>query len=166
MAEKDTIFSGKLKQAGIFDFKEFYSFCYDWLNDQGYKVTEKTYSEQVTGDSKKIDINWEAKKKVSDYFKFVIKMDWQLLGLKNIKVKKEDKEISMNSGSIEIKFKAIIVKDYENRWEDQPFWKFLRGVYDKYIIRSRIDDYEDKLKDDLDELIAQSKSFLALEAKV
>jgi len=165
MAEKDSIFKGKVKQAGIFDFKEFYSFLYDWLAGEGYNVVEKTYSEKVAGDAKDIDINWEAKKKVSDYFRFVIKVDWKILGMKKIKVKKEDKEVSMNSGLVELKFNAVLVKDYENKWEDHPFWKFLRGIYDRYIIRSRIDDYEDKLTEETDELIAQCKSFLAIEAK-
>ena len=41
------------------------------------------HSEKVAGDAKDIDINWEAGKKVSDYFKFIIKMDWKILGMKN-----------------------------------------------------------------------------------
>ena len=85
--------------------------------------------------------------------------------MKKIKIKKEDKEVSMNSGLVEMKFSAVLVKDYENKWEDHPFWKFLRGIYDRYIIKSRIDGYEDKLTEETDELIAQSKSFLAIEAK-
>jgi hypothetical protein len=71
----------------------------------------------------------------------------------------------MNSGAVEIKYTGNIYKDYESRWENQPFWKFLRGVYDRYIIRPRIDYYEDKVEDDLRELITQTKAFLALEAK-
>lgn len=165
MAEKDTIFKGKIKQSGIFDFKDLYSFLYDWLKGEGYGVSEKAYGEEVTGDSKKIDISWQAKKKISDYFKFVIKVDWKIIGMKKIKVKKENKEVNMNSGQIEIKFAAILVKDYEHKWEDAPIWKFTRGVYDKYIIKSRIGGYEDKLMGELDELIGQAKAFLALEAK-
>ena len=165
MAEKDTIFKGKIKQEGMFDFKEFYSFAYDWLNGEGYGVAEKAYSEKIAGDAKDIEIEWEAKKKVSDYFRFVIKMSWKILGMKKIKVKRENKEISMNTGVVEIKFSAVLVKDYESRWEDAPIWKFLRGLYDRYIIKSRIDDYGDKLTEDLDELIVQCKSFLAIEGK-
>ena len=165
MAEKDTIFKGKIKQTGIFDFKEFYSFLYDWLKGEGYNVNEKAYGEEVTGDSKKIGIGWEAKKKISDYFKFVIKLDWTIIGMKKIKVKRENKEVDMNSGQVEIKFAAILVKDYEHKWEDAPIWKFTRGVYDRYIIKSRISGYEDKLMEELDELIGQAKAFLALEAK-
>jgi hypothetical protein len=165
MAEKDTIFKGKIKQKGIFNFEEFYKFSYDHLNDEGYDVTEKSYSETIAGDAKEIKIQWEAKRKISDYFTFLIKMQWQIVGMKKIKVKKENKEVSMNSGDLEIKFAAVLVKDYESRWEDAPIWKFLRGLYDRYIIRSRIDDYEDRLMEELDELISQCKSFLTLEGK-
>jgi cytochrome P450 len=85
--------------------------------------------------------------------------------MKKIKVKKEDKEVDMNSGLVEINFEAVLVKDYEHKWEDAAIWKFLRGIYDRYIVRSRIDKYEDKVKEEVEELIAQMKSFLAIEAK-
>lgn len=165
MAEKDTLFKGKIKQAGVADFKDFYSFAYDWLSNEEYTVNEKVYSEKVAGDAKDIDVSWEAKKKVSDYFAFIIKIDWKILGLKSIEVQRESKKIKTNSGVFELKFSAVLVKDYESRWEDRPAWKFLRGVYDKYIIRSRIDQYEGKLMGELDELMAQCKAYLAIEGK-
>lgn len=165
MAEKDTVFSGKIKQKGIFDFKDFYSYSYDLLIEEGYSVSEKVYSEEITGDSKKIDISWEASKTISDYFKFSIKINWTIIGLKEVEVMKEGKKVKMNNASVEIKVKGVLVKDYENRWENHPFWKFLRGIYERYIIRSRIDDYESKLQGEAEEFIAQCKSYLALEGK-
>jgi len=165
MAEKDTVFKGKFKQKGIFDFKDFYAFAYDWLNGEGYNVTENVYSEEITGDSKKIEIEWVAKKKISDYFRFVIKINWMIIGLKNVEVEREGKKLKMNSGQVEVKISGVLEKDYENKWEDHPFWKFLRGVYDRYIIRSRIEQYEDKLEGEVDEFIAQCKAYLVLEGK-
>ena len=165
MAEKDLQFSSKLKQTGIFDFKKFYKFVYSWLSDSGYAVVETKYSEKVSNNAKDIDISWEASKKISDYFEFKIKIGWSVSHLTNIKVKKEGKEIDMNSGEVGISFKAILIKDYEDRWENAPVWKFLRGIYDRYIIKSRIEGYSDKLIEEIDELIAQCKSFLVLEAK-
>jgi hypothetical protein len=41
----------------------------------------------------------------------------------------------------------------------------LRGVYDKYIVRARVEDYERKLFGEADEFLAQMKAFLALEGK-
>jgi len=141
MVEKDTIFKGKVKQRGIFNFKDIYNFLYDWLRDEGYDVYEKNYTEKVSGDSKQVEIRWEAEREISDYFRFQIKASWIILGMKSVEVEKEGKKIKMDSGYLEIKFEAVLLKDYENRWENQPFWKFLRGVYERYIVRTRIEDY-------------------------
>ena len=80
-------------------------------------------------------------------------------------MQKNGTKLKMNKGYIEIKFSAILEKDYEHRWEDTAFIKFLRGVYDRYIIKGRIDSYEDKLMDEVDEVVVQTKSFLAIEGK-
>jgi len=163
--EKDKVFSGKIKQAGIFNFKELYEFIYDSLMSENYDVFENKYVEKVSGDSKDVEIDWKATKEISDYFKFEIKADWLILGMKKVKVQKEGKEVSMDSGTLEIKFTATLQKDYENRWEGSAFKKFLRGIYDKYIIKSRVEDYELKLFQEINELIAQSKAFLTMEGQ-
>lgn len=165
MAEKDTVFSSKLKQTGIFNFKDFYEFTYDWLTDENYTVIEKKYTEKISGDAKDIEIKWESIKQVSDYFQFVIKMHWRILGMKTVEAQKGDKKVKSNTGLLEIKFAGVLVKDYENRWETNAFMKFLRGIYDKYIIRGRIEDYEGKVYSEIQELINQCKAFLVLESK-
>lgn len=162
MVEQDTVFSSKVKQTGIFSFKDFYSFVYDWLRDEGYDILEKKYGEKVLGEAKQLEIVWEAEKAISDYFKFMIKVDWAIRGMKSVEVQREDKKIKMDSGEVELKIKGILKKDYENRWENNPFWKFLRGVYEKYIIKSRVEDYSIKLVQETNEFIAQCKSFLAI----
>ena len=165
MSEKDLLYKGKIKQKGIFNYSDFYNFAYDWLREEDYDVMEKGYGEKVIGDSKDIIIRWEAERKISDYFKFQIKMMWNIWGMKKIKVKKEGKEISMDTGLIELKFEVILIKDYEDRWENHPFWKFLRGIYERYIIKTRIEEYEDKGIIELNEFITECKAFLAIEAR-
>ena len=165
MAEKDTIFKGKIKHSGIFNYSDLYLFCYTWLIDEDYLVTEKSYSEKVSPGGKVVEIRWEARKKISDYFRFIIKTNWRIIGMTDVEVQKEGKKIKMNKGTLEITFSAILEKDYEHRWENRPFIKFLRGVYDRYIIRGRIDQHEEKIFKEVDEFIAQVKAFLALEGK-
>jgi len=165
MSEKDIVFRGKIKQTGIFSFKDIYSFIYDWLREDAYDVFEKKYAEKVKGDSKEVEISWSAEKEISDYFKFVITIDWLILGMKTVEVQKDGSKVKMESASVELRFKAMLVKDYEDRWENYPFWKFMRGVYERYIIKNRIDQYQVKLLEELEELIAQCKSFLALEGQ-
>jgi hypothetical protein len=162
MAERGTIFKGKIKQGGIFSFKDFYAFAYDWLREENYDMFETNYTEKVKGDAKQLEIKWEAHKEISDYFKFVIKMQWFVLGMKTVEVVKDGKKVKMDSGLLEIKFHSMLVRDYENRWEDHPFWKFLRGLYDRYIIRTRGDDFEIRLIEETDEFVSQCKAFLAI----
>lgn len=166
MSEKDILYKGKIKQGGIFNFKDLYSFLYELLTNEGYFINEKSYSEKVAGDAKEVEIKWEAKKKVSDYFQFMINVNWRILGMKKVTIKKEGKEMSMDSGSLELAFSVTLIKDYEERWENQPFWKFMRGVYDRYIVRTRIEEYGKKAIIEVNELINECKAFLELEAKV
>lgn len=165
MAEKDSVFSTKVKYTGIWDFKQIYRFLYDWFSDHGYKIIEKGYTEKIKADGKEIEVKWEATRKISDYFKFLIKVDWLILGMTETEVQKEGVKMKINKGYIELKIAAVLIKDYEHRWESSAFLKFLRGIYDRYIIKGRIESYEDKLLAEVDELVAQSKSFLAIEGK-
>ncbi|MAH07159.1 hypothetical protein CMI38_02830 [Candidatus Pacearchaeota archaeon] len=165
MSEKDKVYKGKVKQSGIFNFKDFYEFLYDYLVDENYDIIETKYVEKMKGESKDLEIIWSATKEVSDYFKFEIKVHWFIYGMKKMKVKKEGEELTMDNGTMELRFDAFIIKDWENRWENNPFWKFLRGVYDRYIIKSRVDDYGIKVWEETIEVANQAKSFLAVEGQ-
>ena len=165
MAEKDKVFDSKIAQASVFNFKEFYEFCYTWLADKEYDITENKYSEKVTANGKEVEIEWAAERKISDYFKFVIKAYWRITGMVDVEVQKDNTKVKMNRGRVEVKVSAYIEKDYENRWEENPFLKFLRGVYDKWIIKERIKQYEQKLFGEADEFVSQAKAFLELEGQ-
>lgn len=165
MVEKDQVFEGKVKHKGIFDYKELYRFCYSWLIDKEYLVKEKEYTEKIHPTGKEVVIEWEATRKISDYFRFFFKIKWRIMNMKDAEVEIEGVKATLNKGEPEIKLTAILEKDYEHRWENSGFLKFLRGLYDKYLIRGRIDDYESRIFTEGDEFLAQVKAFLALEGK-
>ena len=135
------------------------------LRTEGYRIQEKNYTEGIVGDNKKTEIKWIALKKVSDYFRYMIQVDWLVLNMKNVEVQREGKKIKMNSGEVELRIKGILIKDYEHKWEDNPFFKILRGIYDRYLIRSRVEKYEDNVLDETEEFAAQVKAYLAIEGK-
>jgi len=166
MSELDKICEGKVKFDGIFNFSEIYKFVYTLLGDYEYKIEERVYTEKSKPNGKEIEIFWIAKRKISDYFRFRINVNWLILGMSDIEVQKDGVKVKVNKGSLEIKFTAYLEKDYEQRWENNAAVKFLRGLYDRYIIKSRIETYEDKIKEETDEFIAQAKAFLAIEAKL
>ncbi len=164
MSELSPVYDGKINHGGIFDFKELYKFMFDWFKDYQYLLHEKKYSEKVKADGKELEIEWLCFRKISDYFRFRIRMVARFLRMVSVEVQQEGVTIKRDKSDMEIKFYTWLERDYENRWEQNPVTKFLRGLYDKYIIRSRIDFYEDKLKDEIDEMMTQTKSFLALSA--
>ena len=166
MAEKDTIFSNKTSYGGIFPFSKFYKFCYQWLTeDVELDLAEEKYAETLKGNSKDIDIEWSGTKKFTDYFKEQIKVKFEILGLTEVEVEQNGQKIKTNNGKIKLIVKGILIRDYDGKFEKNAFQKFLRSVYEKWIIRSRIDQFEAKLFGDCTEFLEQAKAYLALEGK-
>ena len=165
MSEKDKISEIKVTYDGVFDFKEVYSFLYTLLSDWNYNIDEKVYTEKSKGDSKELEIKWEAERKVSDYFKFQLNVEWRILGMKDVEITKDGKKSKANSGKVEIKISGYLIRDYEEKWSSTPFFRFIRGIYDKYLIGQTKEDYEEKIGDEIKEASDQLKAFLVLEGK-
>jgi len=162
MAQKKSVYKETFKQTGYWKYSDTYNMMFHWLKDRNYKVFEEMYNEKLLSIGKEVIIKWRAERKVTDYFKFQIILDWHILGMKDAEVEIDGKKISTNKGEVEVIFKASIIKDYEKRWEDKPFWKFLRGVYEKYVIRETVDEFEDDLENEAKELISDFKAFLKI----
>ena len=78
MSEKDRIIEEKISHSGIFDFKSFYSYAHSWFKEEKFGVVEEKYSEKVSGNSRDITIEWLATRKLSDYFKIEIKIEFKI----------------------------------------------------------------------------------------
>ena len=166
MAEKETVFSSTIKYAGIFSFADFYKFCYEWVNEEmGIESSEVKYEEKLKGDEKEIIVEWEGKKELTDFFRFDIKVKFEIKNLKNIEITQEGRKIKTNQGSVKLSTKGILVRDYKGKFEMSAFKKFLRSVYEKWIIPARIEEYKDKIAGKCDEFLSQAKSYLDLEGK-
>ncbi|MEK6872132.1 MAG: hypothetical protein AABX16_04485 [Nanoarchaeota archaeon] len=165
MAESDRVFKGKVKQSGVFNFKDFYEFLYDLLMEEGYDVVESKYAEtKKSPDAKNVEITWKANKNISSYFKFSLTLRWLVQGLTKVKVKKDGEEISMDSASTEIDFTAELIKDPDNVWK-KSYLAYLRELYDEYIIKQRIEDHEVKIFEEVNEVINSMKAYLAIEGQ-
>ena len=166
MAEKDTIYSSKVKYAGVFDYPDFYKFCYDWLVDEMEMfVIEDQYVEKIEGDSKRVDFVWKGVREVTDYFKFAVKVKTRILGMKTVELVQDGQTVKANKGTVEVKISATLIRDYKGRFEEGAFKKFLRAIYEKWVITSRVEQFEEKLAGDADKFLAQVKDYLNLEGK-
>jgi hypothetical protein len=166
MAEKETIFSSTIKYVGVFSFKDFYKFCYEWIKEEmGMDLSETKYEEKLKTDEKEIVVAWAGEKKLTDYFRFDAKIKFDIRPLKNIEVAQNEKKIKTNEGSVKLNIKGILVRDYKGKFEMSAFNKFLRSIYEKWVIPARIEEYEGKIAGGCDEFLSQAKSYLDLEGK-
>jgi hypothetical protein len=166
MAEKDQIFNSKIKYDGILSFRDFYKFCYDWLaEEEGFDVAEEKYKEKLAGNEKGIEIEWTATKKVTDYFKLEIKVKFKIDRLTDVEINQNGVKIKMNKGGVETAVKGTLIRDYDGKFEQNSFMKFLRGIYEKWVIASRVEQFENKLIGICNEFLNQSKAYLDLEGK-
>ena len=166
MPEKETVFSSQITYSGIFSFQDFYRFCYDWLTEEvGMQIIEDKYSEKLAGDSKNINVTWRCEKKITDYFRFDAKVTFIVNSLKKIEITNGGQKVDTNKGMIRVRVEGILVRDYLGKFETSAFNKFLRGVYEKWIITSRVEEFKERIIKYSDEFLLQSKAYLDLEGK-
>lgn len=163
---KDTKFNSKIKYSGIFNFKDFYQFCFKWLKgEMDLKVVEEEYEEKIKGNTKELKIKWNCSSKVTEYFHYEVPVEFEIKNMLDVEVNQEGQKIKTNQGEIKVSVKGIIVSDPKGQFETDAKTKFFRGIYEKFIIPSRIKEYEDKLIEGCNEFLSQAKAFLDLEGR-
>ena len=166
MAEKDTVYSSKVKYKGVFNFSEFYKFCHQWLSEEaGLDLSEGEYSEKISGTVKDLVVKWQGDKKISDYFKFEIKVEFKIVAMSETEINVGGTKVKTNKGDVTVGVKGVLSKDYDGKFESSPKMKIWRGIYEKWIISGRVKEFEDKLAGTCDEFISQAKAFLDLEGR-
>ncbi len=165
MAEKEDIIKEKLDHSGVFDFKAVYGFAHSWLKDSGFGVVEDKYSEKVSGNARDISVEWSIEKKLSDYFKMEGKVEFDIKGLTDVEVEIDTERKKMNKGKISITMKSVLLMDYKGEWESGAFYRFLRDVYNKYVIPTRVKNMKNIVEKNIISLKEEIKSFLELSGR-
>src|SRR3989344_849838 len=80
------LFGIKVRFRGVFDLLDYYRWVYYWLDDQGYvpdeMTLEKKYIERRKPPIKNYEIEWQAEKKISNYFTYKIKLLFLIVAVK------------------------------------------------------------------------------------
>lgn len=163
---KEQKFSSSIKYSGIFNFREFYEFSFKWLTGEfGVRISEDEYEEKLSGNTKDIKVKWTGSAKVSDYFLYEVKVAFEVDGLTEVEIIRNGNKVNTNTGKIKIKITGSINKDPAGQFDTSAKTKMWRGIYEKFIIPSRIKQYEDGLVNGCLEYLGQAKAFLDLEGQ-
>ncbi len=167
MSEKDKIFSSGIKWVGIANWRGFYKFCYDFLMEETGMdwIQEEKYEEKLNGNQKDIDVKWVGTKKLTDYFRVWIEVSFEIRDLEEVEIIKDGEKTKSNKGRFKISVNGFLERDYQGKFERSAFNKFLRSIYEKWVIPSRIDQFEGKIFGDCDEFVSQAKAYLNMEGQ-
>jgi len=80
-------------------------------------------------------------------------------------INRDGVKVSMNKGAAKVEIKGNLIRDYNGKFETTAFKKFLRSIYEKWVIPARIEHYEDNIISKCDEFLSQAKAYLDLEGK-
>ena len=141
---------------GVFDFKELLEIIKEFCDKRGYDIDEKLYNNKVKGDFKNTSIKWTADRKIDDYNKCVVKLTINLNDYKEGHV--DGRKVV--DGNLKIIFNGEVERDYDEKWKKSPTKKFLRALYEKYIVESKQDKVNSSLKNLIDDLKNEIRLYL------
>ena len=163
MSEKKLVIDQlRLNYNGLMNFGELFKVVDGWFYEKGFDKFEKKHEEIVLPSGKDIEIELRPWKKITDYAKHIIRIRMYVRGLKNVEIEKDGIKTTLQQGSIRMKFDAYLETDYENKWEQNMYFYFLRAVFDKYVYRTYDARIEEHLVEDTYHLHSTIKSYLNL----
>jgi hypothetical protein len=161
MSEKKLVIDQlKLTYEGIFDLNGLYRNIDAWFYEKGYDKWEHKNYEQVLPSGKDIEIELLPWKKITDYFKNIIKVRMKFTTIKDVEIEKEGVRLKLNQGKVMIIFDGYLESDYEQKWEGRPLFFFIRTIFDKYIFKGYFSQYEKWLVNDVYDLHGRIQKFL------
>ncbi|MBN2421431.1 hypothetical protein JXB27_04095 [Candidatus Woesearchaeota archaeon] len=151
-----------LEYEGLFDCADLFRLIDDWFKQNGYDKNEIKHIEKVREKGKFIDYEIAPFKKVSDYAQYDIDVRVLVNNMTNADVTKNKQKLQLNKGKVTIIFNALLVTDVSERWESKPFFFFLRVLFDKFIHKRYIEQYDKGLMTDVQNLHTELKGYLNL----
>lgn len=145
-----------IKQNAIFDFKQIYKLVHTFAGENNYEFFETNFTRKDKGDGSEYQIEYELRRKVTEFIKFIINIE--IWALRVVEVKQDNK--MMFKGELEMNFDASMEMDWQNNWEKNSFTRFLRNVYIYYLKKQYFLNYAGKFWEEIYELHARVKGLL------
>ncbi len=151
----------KLKIGTILDFGLLYKRLFSWFEVMGYDFHETNYEQHDAGGGDLLKIFWVSTKTVDDYTKFVIKTNFFITGFKKVEVEKDGLKMKLHKCTIEMRMTAYMVYDVGDKMK-KSIGVVGRRMYEKFIVKNRMDDHEIQLYMETGQLWDEIKGFVSM----
>lgn len=130
-----------MQYKGIFDMQDLYESIADFFRQKKFKFYEKQQRlRKPSPFGAEILYAFEAVRKVEDFYKWVVTVNLETFDEHDIEVVlKDGTKKKMTKGRIWIQILGNVEMDYEGIWNKSAFLAHLKGFYNKYVIKKKIE---------------------------
>lgn len=156
----------KIVYEGYFKARDVYRIIFEWLSEKGYDPNEKRNEEFVRPDGKYTLWISENELKINDYADYIINIIITMEKLVDKTIEIEGKKRNVQYGKISITPRGFFETDYEKKWEDKAWKWYLRIMVDKYLLKSKMTNETNELKEHLADLGRILKDYFNMQKDV
>jgi len=162
MGEKNLIINHKkIAHHGLFRADEIFATVNHALEERGYTKREKKSEELVSPGGRLFQMELRPFKVVSSFVTLMIRVHFTFDNVTETTKEVSGVKQKFEQGEVEILFDAWILSDYEHRFGMTPFKFFMKGVINKYLYNSSVDDkFQQQLADDTAFIYARANEYL------
>lgn len=132
---KIKIFSNRAIQDGPFDINLIYQNLKEWFLSHKYDYSELENTTNFKPKGAEVKLKMRGEREVTDYYKFTINIAFLIIGTEKVKIK--DKVLDL--GKMEARMDVTLELDYRKKFEKNRLGKFIRFLYNNYIIKRQIE---------------------------
>lgn len=168
LPNKVTVYSGLLiKYKGLYDYGGLYKFMRAWLEKNQYWVNEDRYKDKLyTAFGTEIEPKWSAWRKINEYVKWNVGVEFHLWDAKDVEVVENDVKKTMTTGRMTITLSANVEFDYAGIFAKKgKFVEFLGNAYKKLRHRELEAIYVQGLEDEVNMFQKEIQNYLNMHGK-
>jgi len=155
-----------VRYEGLFDFDGVYNAMTSWFKMYGYIWQEETYKHKVKFKGAEQQWIWTGEKEITDYIKYNIRIEGHSWDITEIEVEKDGRKKTLMNGRMQLIIEPTLNLDWQNRWGQNKFSRWLGGLYEKYVLVKEIESvYFDQLSYRVWNLQAVLKKYFDMQTK-
>ena len=150
----------KLDYKGPFEFNALCRLINAFTKERGFDSRYDKDFEINTKTGKHIEWQISPWKKITDYIRYMVKVRILIDDMVKVEVIKDKKKVKVDNGRLIMFIDGFIEFDYFHKWDQHPFFMFLRSLYDRFIYKAYTERFEQRLVYDIHHLHDRTEKFL------
>ena len=161
----DLVMLARIRWKGTTDFDGLLRMMHGWFTGQEYDLLETRFKHRTKPQGSEMEINWKAWRDANPFLRNWIYVYFHIWDYKDVEVIKDGKKRTLGKFRMLIDFRIDIEADYEGRWLNSAFKRWLLTSYLKHIYKQQLDNiWTDKLWYKGHQLHQETKQYLGMSA--